>query len=267
MGFFFVCTLQVSYMIVDEADSEMELNRDPFLEAGIDIPMKSMEFSQPKNKTGSRYRKTNPMRSASRTITEGDNVSLAGSIASGIVNNAASSLKILNRLGKGNRNRNVTESSDIEGCVLTNDGLRSGSVPPIENSDSREPSRSTLMPILSAQSSMEDARSSMMAASASERPTPQPQLGLAIEGSSNSGKGSNAIKDEVAVNENKSLIVVNGKEATESLRPPQHLDASTSSSSYINVGYVPTEETSNDHEDGVTNQKEADVMRSDPIIP
>ena len=264
MGFFFLCTLQVSYMIVDEADSEMELNRDPFLEAGIDIPMKSMEFSQPKNKTGSRYRKTNPMRSASRTITEGDNVSLAGSIASGIVNNAASSLKILNRLGKGNRNRNVTESSDIEGCVLTNDGLRSGSVPPI---DSGEPSRSTLMPILSAQSSMEDARSSMMAASASERPTPQPQLGLPIEGSSNGGKGSNAIKDEVAVNENKSLIVVNGKEATESLRPPQHLDASTSSSSYINVGYVPTEETSNDHEDGVTNQKEADVMCSDPIIP
>ena len=251
-------------MIVDEADSEMELNRDPFLEAGIDIPMKSMEFSQPKNKTGSRHRKTNPMRSASRTITEGDNVSIAGSIASGIVSNAASSLKILNRLGKGNRNRNVTESSDIEGCVLTNDGLRAGSVPPI---DSREPSRSTLMPILSAQSSMEDARSSMKAASASERPTPQPQLGLPIEGNSNGEKGSNVIKDDVAVNENKSLIVVNGKEATESLRPPQHLDASTSSSSYINVGYVPTEETSNDHEDGVTNQKEADVIRSDPIIP
>lgn len=30
--------LQVSYMIVDEADMEIELTEDPFLEAGIDVP-------------------------------------------------------------------------------------------------------------------------------------------------------------------------------------------------------------------------------------
>ena len=30
--------LQVSYLIVDEADKEMEMGQDPFLEAGIEIP-------------------------------------------------------------------------------------------------------------------------------------------------------------------------------------------------------------------------------------
>ena len=249
-------------MIVDEADTEMELNRDPFLEAGIDIPMKEMEFSEPKNKSGSHHqsRRTNSKRvnvgrSASRTITEGDNISIAGSIASGIVSNAASSLKIFTKLGRGQRNRNDTNASDIEGCTITDDGLHCGSVPPTPSTlhaiDSRQPSRSTLMPIISAQNSIEDAPSTDLAA-ASEGPSSQPQLGLPID-----SKGSNAIKDEVAVNENKSLIVVKGKEA----------EPSSSSSSYINVGYVPTEETSNDHEDGATNQKEeADGMPSDPII-
>ena len=29
---------QVSYLIVDEADSDLELAKDPFLEAGISVP-------------------------------------------------------------------------------------------------------------------------------------------------------------------------------------------------------------------------------------
>ena len=34
-----VCYLsQVSYMIVDDADTDMEMTDDPFLEAGIEIP-------------------------------------------------------------------------------------------------------------------------------------------------------------------------------------------------------------------------------------
>ena len=36
--------VQVSYLIVDEADMEIEMAEDPFLEAGIDIPPANLPY-------------------------------------------------------------------------------------------------------------------------------------------------------------------------------------------------------------------------------
>ena len=81
--------LQVSYMIVDDADRDIEMAADPFLEAGIDIP-KELPYR-------------NLKRSRTRVISQmqdpGDNLSTAGSVAS-FARGASSTMTAINKLNQ-----------------------------------------------------------------------------------------------------------------------------------------------------------------------
>ena len=79
--------LQVSYMIVDDADRDIEMAADPFLEAGIDIP-KELPYR-------------NLKRSRTRVISQiqDDNLSTAGSVAS-FARGASSTMTAINKLNQ-----------------------------------------------------------------------------------------------------------------------------------------------------------------------
>lgn len=79
--------LQVSYMIVDDADREVEMADDPFLEAGIDIP-KELPYKKSV--------KIRISRSISNNVEPGDLDSMAGSVSSNIQRSYKDSLSILN---------------------------------------------------------------------------------------------------------------------------------------------------------------------------
>ena len=72
-------------MIVDEADRDIEMSEDPFLEAGIDIP-KELPYRQRKS-----------TRRIKIDHNAADNVSTAGSIAS-VVKDSASTVSAITRL-------------------------------------------------------------------------------------------------------------------------------------------------------------------------
>lgn len=124
--------LQVSYMIVDEADRDIEMAADPFLEAGIDIPK---ELPYRERKTSLRMKI-----SGRNNDPNSDNLSIAGSVASAAraTSNTMISITRLQQFRRkfGSRT-NVNNSLAVPGATNANqddvipDLKFGGSMPPL----------------------------------------------------------------------------------------------------------------------------------------
>ena len=117
--------LQVSYMIVDDADRDIEMGADPFLEAGIDIP-KELPY---RNLKRSRTRVISQVDNAGQ-----DNLSMAGSVAS-FARGASSTMTAISKLNQfrkkfGSR-QNLQVPQNIGNHVQGSDQVViGGSMPP-----------------------------------------------------------------------------------------------------------------------------------------
>ena len=155
--------LQVSYLIVDEADQEMEIVSDPFLDAGIDIP-KELPYVTPHNRPKSLMQRWRSMSSVP-TVTA-DN-------ASEITRNTAKSISTVRRLNKSVKKlrRSKINYSHIESSInvpSTNesgDKIYSESLPAMQTNESK-PSLKNLDTIDSVPASPEEPSATLGSASA-----------------------------------------------------------------------------------------------------
>ena len=112
--------LQVSYLIVDEADQEMEIVSDPFLDAGIDIP-KELPYLRPHNRPRSLKQRLCSMSNVPTVTADlnSDNDSIAGSLASEITRNSARTISTITKMNQSRKkhSRFNIYSSEVESSI------------------------------------------------------------------------------------------------------------------------------------------------------
>ncbi len=116
-------SLQVSYMIVDEADRDIDMAADPFLEAGIDIPK---ELPYQERKQSLRIKMSNAKNQ------DPDNLSVTGSLAS-LAKGSSHTMTAITRLQNFRRKLGSKNSVGAAMAVPNQDQtvLGGGSMPPL----------------------------------------------------------------------------------------------------------------------------------------
>jgi hypothetical protein len=125
-------------MIVDEADRDIELSADPFLEAGIDIP-KELPYKTP----------TLRMKIIQENGDQLNNLSTAGSVASVVKNSASASFVRIARLNKFRKRFGSQQNlTSLEGSAADSVPIPSNRESAVIMSESMPPMKPGVQPLL-----------------------------------------------------------------------------------------------------------------------